>query len=137
MGISDLTLIVNKLFSTISFGIVLRTMLLTSLSSFLPVRNLTPRPLPSSASAVTLSEMPSDEPLPVATALTIEIAPCIVALVFLIPAPQRSQEGSFSWLLLEPIGLSISQTPLHPVRSAFRSRIQRSPVHVWRFRSAP
>src|SRR6266480_6086504 len=84
-------------------------------------------PLPSviSTSAVTLREIPSAAPLPVAIALTIEIAPCIVALtLFFNPVHQIDQRALFSSPLAEHASQSKSQRTLHLVVKAFHIHIQ-------------
>src|SRR5690242_14170311 len=98
-------------------------MLWISLSLFLPVRNLSPLPLVSSTSAVTLSDMPRADPLPVAIALTIETAPCIVALtlVAIMWVLQIFLEGSFSSHLEAQTDPSIFQRLLLPAPRASHS----------------
>ncbi len=68
-----------------------------------------PSPVLKSASAVTLREIPSAEPLQVASAFTIEIAPCTVArtLFFITRVHRKDRRELFS--LLPPAQLSLSR----------------------------
>src|SRR6476660_10121053 len=82
-----------------------------------------PCPLSNDTTAVTFKEIPNAEPLPVAIALTMEIAPCIVArTLFVIGVLQTIQREPFSLLPWEQLFLSRFQKLLLPVLPTFRIR---------------